>query len=426
VSGEHRGGSRRRDGEYDPRSGEYRTVGGHGSGGYPTGDDRSGGHGSGAYPTGEYGSGEYGSFGGYSSGEYGSGRYGSGGYSGGGHTSGGYSTGTGGGYSSGGYSSSTYTSGSYDASSSGAYPTTSRTSGPYGTAESGPYRTATGSGAHRPGGSGDYGVRGSGEYRSTTTGEYRRPGASRTSPGSGGYRTGTGSHRIVRERGTGHRKLGLLLTGVVLAVGACVLAAFVVLGGSEEDDGNGQVGAATAGSTPSSKTERSIVADACELLPQQVADRLAPKADRTRADNYQASDRQNQCVWGVYTGENKRQLTIELRALEGKQGQTATRTAQATLTTERQADESGKALLSGQELAEKAALNGVGDEGYVIYLVDEGQGVGEAVANARMANVLITIHYSGGDDGDPLGRDAAVAGATEAAKSMVQALSSNR
>ncbi|MFC5749101.1 hypothetical protein [Actinomadura rugatobispora] len=286
-------------------------------------------------------------------------------------------------------------------------PATDRDSGAYGT------------GGHGTAGSGPYGTR-SGEY-GTRSGEYRRGG--QHAPGR--RSSGTGSHRIVRERKTGRRRLGMILVGMVAGVGACVLAAFAILSGvgaGEERDAGQVVGSGAAESSAPSKGERSLVPDACELLTKDVADRLAPNADRTQADSYQSSDRQNQCVWGAYTGDRKRQLTVELRALEGAQGKTPTDTAAGTFQTERKADESGKALLAGQELTDKAPLEGVGNEGYVVYSVDEGQGSGEAIANARVANVLVTIHYSGGNDGKPLGSSDAMNGATEAAKSVVEAL----
>ncbi|WP_395109457.1 hypothetical protein [Actinomadura sp. SCN-SB] len=420
MSGNHRGGGQRTDGpgweadrnrrsggypaesgdygygpsggnEYDPRSGEYRTV----RGGYLPSDygapDRDqdptrtgGGYGSGGYRTGGYGSGGY--------------PAGSGGYSSGGYGSGEYSTG------------------------SGAY--RSRESGGYGVSGSGAYGSRGDTYRPQGGGSGDYGLRGA-EYGSTS-GDYRRSQPPpRRSPGSGGYRSGTGSHRIVRERRSGRKRLPFILAGVVGAVGASVLAAFVLLGGvGSGGDDAGQVGTATAGSSPTSKGERSIVPDACELLNKQVADKLAPKADRTRADNYQSSDRRNQCVWGAYTGDNKRQLTVELRAIEGAPNQTPTDVARGVFDNERKADESGKSLLAGQELTEKAPIQGVGDEGYVVYSVDESQGSGEAIANIRVVNVLVTIHYSGGNGGKPLKADSAMGGATEAAKSVVGALGS--
>jgi hypothetical protein len=363
VSGDHRGGSRRADGQDGTDSGGYRTEGG----GY-------------GYGTAAGGSGEYDP----RSGEY---RTVSGGY--------------------------TIPGSEYGV------PASERDSGPYGLPSgSGGYGSSTGTGGYPTAAGGSYGSR---------SGEYRRgqQGPSRRSPGSGGYRTGTGSHRIVRERKPGRRRLGMILVGVVAGVGACVLAAFAILSGvgaGEERDAGQVVGSGSSETSPTSKAERSLVPDACELLTKDVADRLAPNADRTPADNYQSSDRQNQCVWGAYTGDRKRQLTVELRALEGAGGRTPTDTAAGTFQTERKADESGKALLAGQELTDKAPLEGVGNEGYVVYSVDEGQGSGEAIANVRVANVLVTIHYSGGNDGKPLGSADAMNGATEAAKSVVEAL----
>ncbi|MFI0357793.1 hypothetical protein [Actinomadura sp. 9N407] len=294
-------------------------------------------------------------------------------------------------------------------------------SGQYG-ARSGEYGARSGEYGSR---SGEYGSRG-GEYGSQS-GQYGRGSQPppRRSSGSGGYRTGTGSHRVVRERKPA-RRFTLVLAGVVAGVAACVLAAFAILNGvgAGGEKGSGQiVGSGATGSSPTSTAERSIVPDSCELLSKEVAGKLAPKADRTQADNYQSSDRQNQCVWGVYTGDQKRQLTVELRAIEGAQSQTPTDAAKARFGSERKADESGQALLAGQELTDKTSLEGVGDEGYVVYSVDDGQGSGEAIANVRAVNVLITIHYSGGDDGDPLASSAAMDGATEAARSVLEGLS---
>ena len=49
-------------------------------------------------------------------------------------------------------------------------------------------------------------------------------------------------------------------------------------------------------------------------------------------------------------------------------------------------------------------MTGVGEQAYVVYTVDADDEIGEAVANARLANVLVTVHYSGGDDRDRAGR----------------------
>lgn len=280
--------------------------------------------------------------------------------------------------------------------------------------------------------------RGSGPYQ-RETGPYQAGGGSRT--GTGGYRTGTGgyradggyprgggsrtgSHRVARRR-RGGRRWTAILAGVGAGAGVCVLAVFVVLsgvGGSGEKDGGQIVGSGATEHSPAAKGERTLVPDSCTIVGQGLIDRLAPGSERTQADNYQGNDQQNQCVWGAYTGDNKRQLTIELRAIAGSGGQTPTDAAVRTFTSERAADESGKALLSGQKLAEKIRLTGVGDDGYIVYSADDGQGAGEAIGNVRLVNVLITIHYSGSNSGDPLPPKAATGGATEVAKAVVETL----
>ncbi|MEW2355167.1 hypothetical protein [Spirillospora sp. NPDC029432] len=433
-------------------SGGYGTAGGAPaqSGGYGL-PRESGGYGStggAASQSGGYGSaggagtqsGGYGLPGaaGARSGEYGAGRdtggYGtsaSGGYAspgstsspGGGYgTRGGYGTMSGGGSAeSGGYGA----LGGRSSTGTGGYGIPPRSGG--GSGQTGGYgipgRASVQSGEHGTG-SGEY-ESGSGEYGSRG-GQYGRASQQpppRRSSGSGGYRSGTGSHRVVREPKPA-RRFTLVLAGVAAGVGACVLAAFAILSGAGvgEKDAGQVVGSGATNGSPTNKAERAIVPDACELLGKEVADKLAPNADRTQADNYQSSDRQNQCVWGAYTGENKRQLTVELRAIEGAQSRPPTDVAKERFGSERKADESGQALLAGQELTDKESLDGVGDEGYVVYSVDEGQGSGEAIANVRMVNVLITIHYSGGDDGKPLGSSAAMDGATEAARSVAERL----
>ncbi|TYK47308.1 hypothetical protein [Actinomadura decatromicini] len=245
---------------------------------------------------------------------------------------------------------------------------------------------------------------------------------------SGSHRSGeyrTGSHRVVRER-RGGRRLAAILGVVGVGVGICVLAAYAVLSGvgaSGGDDAGRVVGSGATERTPAAKGERTAVPDSCAIVGQGLVDRLAPKAERTEADNYQSDDHQNQCVWGTYAGAAKRQLTVELRAITDTGGaRTPTDAARGTFASERTADESGKGLLAGQELAEKTRLSGVGDEGYVVYSVDDKQGSGEAIGNVRTGNVLITIHYSGSDRGDPLSSRAATDGAVEVAKAALRGL----
>ncbi|WP_157430004.1 hypothetical protein [Actinomadura oligospora] len=281
---------------------------------------------------------------------------------------------------------------------------------------SGEYRGRSGEYA---GGSGGYAGR-SGEQAGRSGEQVGRSGEYR--PRSGEYRTRSGTHRVVRERRRGRRLVAVLL-GVAAGAGACALAAFVVISGlGGHDRGtSGQVVGSTA-QTPAAKAEKTAVPDACTLLDSKIADRLAPHAERGPADNYASNDRQNQCVWGVYSGEDQRQLSVEMRAIAGTQAQSPTDAARAAFVSERTADESGKALIGGQEITDKARVNGLGDEAYVVYSVDKDQGSGAAVANVRLANVLVTVHYSGSDGSDPIPTGAALTGTQDAARSVVEAL----
>ncbi|MFC5180366.1 hypothetical protein [Actinomadura harenae] len=274
---------------------------------------------------------------------------------------------------------------------------------------SGEYSARSGEYAGRPG---EYAGR-SGEYR-PRSGEYRTR--------SGEYRTRSGTHRIVKERRRGRRLMAVLL-GVAAGAGACALAAFVIISGlGGHDRGSaGQVVGSTA-RTPAAKAEKTAVPDACTLLDSKIADRLAPRAERGPADNYASNDRQNQCVWGVYSGKDQRQLSVEMRAIAGTQAQSPTDAARAAFVSERTADESGKALLGGQRITDKTRVTGLGDEAYVVYSVDEDQGSGAAVANVRLANVLVTVHYSGSDGSDALATGDALTGVRDAARSVVEAL----
>ncbi|CNF16374.1 Uncharacterised protein [Mycobacterium tuberculosis] len=407
--------------EYEPypgvESGSAPGTSGYGTGGYETGGYETGGYPTGGYETGGYGSG------GPASGQSGSGPY---------QRDGGPYQRDSGPYQQPGSGQYRPEAGSYQRESTpyrregSPYPRDDdpyqRDSGPY-QRDSGPYQRETG----------PYQV-GSGGYRSesggygTDTGGYRTGERGRR-PGSGGYRSDTGgyrtgSHRVARDR-DGGRRWGLILGGIAAGIGVCVLAVVVILGGvgaSGDKEGGDIVGSGAAESSPTAKGERALVPDACTIVGQDLIDRLAPGSERTQADNYQSSERQNQCVWGAYAGETKRQLTVELRAIAGSSTETPTDVATKTFTTERTADESGKALLPGQKLTDKIRLKNVGDDGYIVYSVDGKQGAGEAVGNVRLTNILITIHYSGSNDGDPLSSKAATDGTTEVGKAVVQAL----
>jgi hypothetical protein len=264
------------------------------------------------------------------------------------------------------------------------------------------------SGSH---GSGDHRYGESGNHRPAAGGQYRS---------SGPYpRGGSGSHRIVHSRPPRRRRAAILI-GAVAGVALCLLAVFVVLGvlggESESPSGGSTEAAVQSGGSSGDPGERSSVPDACTAVSDDLASELAPNADRTQSDTYQASDRQNQCVWGLYTGKNKRVLTVELRAVTGGQGQTGTVKASQNFESERNADEDGKGLRPDQRLTERREIGDLGEEAYAIYAVDDSQKAGEAVVNLRHGNVLITVHYSGGNSGSPLGADEAIEGATAAAK----------
>lgn len=236
-----------------------------------------------------------------------------------------------------------------------------------------------------------------------------------------------GSHRGVRVR-SARRRLVLALAGVAGGTAVVGTAAFVILNSlSGESAGSGGLSGGTGGMAPSSPmaaTERPAVPEACGLVSARLGEKLAPRSDRTGSDTYQAGDRQNQCVWGAYTGSSKRQLTVELRAVAAAGSQTPSDTAQGTFQRERRADESGEGLLPSRTITVRRTVSRLGQEAYAIYSEDVRQGSGEATVNARVGNVLVTVHYSGGDGAGPLGSGPAIGGAIEAAQEAVRGLAS--
>lgn len=235
----------------------------------------------------------------------------------------------------------------------------------------------------------------------------------------------SGSHRVRRaQRARPGRRRAAIVGAAGAGVAACAVAAYLVLagGGGASGGSAGRVVGSSTGTSAMPNGEHATVPDPCTIIGQSLVDRLAPGAERTQADSYQSDDRQSQCVWGAYAGDAKRQLTLELRAIPGNGTATPTEAATTTFASERSADESGKSLLAGQKLTDKSRLTGVGDAGYVVYSVNDGQGSGEAIGNVRLGNVLITVHYSGSDDGEPLSSRAARGGTVDVAKAVVQGL----
>ena len=77
-------------------------------------------------------------------------------------------------------------------------------------------------------------------------------------------------------------------------------------------------------------------------------------------------------------------------------------------------------LADTADVRDSRGVSGVGEQAYVVYTVDTHDRIGEAVANARLANVLVTVHYSGGDDRDTKGRPLSASNATNGALSAAR------
>ena len=214
------------------------------------------------------------------------------------------------------------------------------------------------------------------------------------------------------------------MVGAVVGVVVCGGAAAVIVGKSRSGgSGDGVIshGMSVESSAVPTRTERPVVPDACLLLNDAVAGNLVPQADRNQADTFTATDAHNQCVWSRFGDRQRRQLTVELRAVAAANGRSATDVASDTLARERRADESGQGLAPGQRLTAKRTVRDVGDAAYATY--SEGLGRGEAIVNVRTVNILVTVHYAGGDGAaTPLSPARAINGAIKAAKETVGAL----
>jgi hypothetical protein len=189
-------------------------------------------------------------------------------------------------------------------------------------------------------------------------------------------------------------------------------------------------GGADAESSPMSAqtgSERDFVPDACATLSAVIAARLAPGADRSEMSQTDESGRHSDCAWSLYGAPHSRQLTVELRAIDAADGMSATEAAVRTLQSEWRSDSAGSGLPAATKVEESRGVSGVGEQAYAVYTVDDG--IGGAIANARLANVLVTVHYSGGDDRDATGRPlpsaTAMDGAVSAARDVVSKLVSH-
>jgi hypothetical protein len=217
----------------------------------------------------------------------------------------------------------------------------------------------------------------------------------------------------------------------VLVVAVCAATVAYALHVRQRSSASGSHGAVTENSPMSSLrgSERDSVPDACQTLTAGVADKLAPGADRTAMSHAAQSDQHTECAWSLYGSVRSRQLTVELRAIAAEGSTPATDVATRTFQGEWQSDRDGKNLADTAKVKDNRGVTGVGEQAYVVYTVDANDEIGEAVANARLANVLVTVHYSGGDDRDAAGRPLpsgdATDGALSAARDVISKLESH-
>jgi hypothetical protein len=105
--------------------------------------------------------------------------------------------------------------------------------------------------------------------------------------------------------------------------------------------------------------------------------------------------------------------------------------ARQTFHGEQRADQSGKGLLPTQRVVSLKVIVDLGDEAYVTYNTDKVQGLGEAIVNVRIVNVLVTVRYAGGDvtrsgKGSPLRQAATMNSATTVARQAVTAVAATQ
>ncbi|HEV7935525.1 MAG TPA: hypothetical protein VGP70_24815 [Actinomadura sp.] len=236
----------------------------------------------------------------------------------------------------------------------------------------------------------------------------------------------SGSHRISRRASRGERRGAVpVLTGVAAGALLCGAAAVFVLtrSASGAEPGLTSQGMSAKNSTVPAPTERQAVPDACDLVSDRVARALVPEADRTQSDAFTVTDSHNQCVWSRFGDQERRQLTVELRAVPRAGTGSAADAAQRTLDGEREADDAGRGLPAGRKVTVKRSVKDVGESGYLTYSLHGLQRFGEAIVNVRSANVLVTVHYAGGNDAEaPLPSGKAIDGAVEATRDALTVL----
>ncbi|HEU5158895.1 MAG TPA: hypothetical protein VFU43_18005 [Streptosporangiaceae bacterium] len=234
----------------------------------------------------------------------------------------------------------------------------------------------------------------------------------------------------------GRGVLPVVLAGGLAAAVIVITVAAVVLSRNRSGDDSlvpdaSERTAAVQNSPMSLPAERGTVPDACTVVRAALANTLVPRADRTNMRSPDTTDTHTDCAWSAIGGARSRQLTVELRAVQPAGGRSATTVAKQTFQGERRADESGKGLLSTQRVVARKVIVDLGDEAYVTYNIDSSQGLGEAIVNVRVVNVLVTVRYAGGDvsrgdKGRPLPRAHTMAAATTVARQAVTTLAATQ
>jgi hypothetical protein len=236
----------------------------------------------------------------------------------------------------------------------------------------------------------------------------------------------------------GHGVWPVVLAGGLAAAVIIITVAAVVLsrdrsGGDDGllPDGAERSAAAVQNSPMSLPAERGTVPDACTVVRAALASSLVPNADRTNMRSPDTTDTHTDCAWSAVGGARSRQLTVELRALHAAGGRSATVVARQTFQGEQRADQSGKGLPPTQRVVSRKVIVDLGDEAYVMYSTDKAQGLGEAIVNVRIVNVLVTVRYAGGDvtragKGKPLPQVGTMNSATTVARQAVTVLSATQ
>jgi hypothetical protein len=258
---------------------------------------------------------------------------------------------------------------------------------------------------------------------------------------SGGYRTASGSHRAATG---GHHTVGagggsgggrpgrgrllLILTGAVVGMAACAVAVVLVVA-HQRTGRSGVIAPQADRHSATVSADRMVVPDSCGLVDDQFAGNLVPNFDRNQMTAASNTDQHSQCVWSQLSGDRRRQLTVELRAIAASGSSSGSAVATQQWTSEQADDLAGKGLTSSQHVTAHRAVDGVGDAAYAAYNVDDSQGYGDAAVNVRLGNILITVHYGGSDGGSanatPLASGEAMDGAASAAQKVAKALANS-